>query len=349
MKCSDPQLLFEQLEELNTLLSTLDETFYSDERLHSMTNQHHTSFQDPANNHHFGLDDTEATILNHFGDFVFDEAVSSNLSNIPSSRCQLTLLSDIDFADVTPDMSFKTKKVRDWNSSDVVEWIYWWASDLKLEAIDLNIPQFTDICGRDLMKMECHDFVRLEPEFGRKMYLSLQCLIRHHQNDECKNTVAGQGQIQLSSWPEQGPESWKDFFSQVVPGQNPCSATVVTKKVGTGRRGRPPKKDGKSRNRQGKGYGKLWEFIRNLLLSPLYNPSHIRWERREEGIFKFVQSDKVAKLWGERKRNSNMTYEKMSRAMRTYYNVGILAPVPKNEGLPKKLVYKFGPRATGWR
>ncbi|XP_076351065.1 ETS-related transcription factor Elf-5-like isoform X2 [Tachypleus tridentatus] len=322
MKCSDTELLFEQLEELNPLLSTLDQTFYGDDKLHSMINPDQPSLQD----HNFGLEDSETSIsnsniLNHFSDFFFDEAVLSNLNdvhNIPPSVCRLTSLNDIDFADAMPDMSFKTKEVQDWNSSDVIEWIYWWANDLKLEAIDLNIPQFTDICGKDLMKMECHDFLQLEPQFGRKMFLSLQCLIGHHQIDGHENDVAGQGQFQLSSWTGQGSESWKDFLSQIIPGQNLCLGTtaVITKKVGTGRRGRPPKKDGKSRIRQAKGYGKLWEFIRDLLLSPVYNPSHIRWERREEGIFKFVQSDKVAKLWGERKRNSNMTYEKLSRAMR---------------------------------
>jgi hypothetical protein len=65
-----------------------------------------------------------------------------------------------------------------------------------------------------------------------------------------------------------------------------------------------------------KNNGKLWEFIRDLLLDPVTNPSFIRWERREDGMFKFVQSDKVAKLWGQRKQNPRMTYEKLSRAMR---------------------------------
>ncbi|XP_055935742.1 ETS homologous factor-like isoform X1 [Argiope bruennichi] len=116
-----------------------------------------------------------------------------------------------------------------------------------------------------------------------------------------------------------------------------------------GRRGRPPKSEARSsRSRQGKGNGKLWEFIRDLLLDPVTNPSLIRWERPEDGIFKFVQSDRVAKMWGDRKQNPRMTYEKLSRAMRTYYSSGILSPVPKTEGLPKKLIYKFGPKASGW-
>nr|XP_037277985.1 ETS homologous factor-like isoform X3 [Rhipicephalus microplus] len=111
-----------------------------------------------------------------------------------------------------------------------------------------------------------------------------------------------------------------------------------------GRRGRPPIKEAKARSRAGKGMGKLWEFIRDLLLNPSTNPSLIRWERREDGIFKFVQSDKVAKMWGDRKQNPRMTYEKLSRAMRYYYKSQVLLPV-----FGRRLVYKFGPNATGWR
>ncbi|CAN7999002.1 unnamed protein product [Ixodes hexagonus] len=134
--------------------------------------------------------------------------------------------------------------------------------------------------------------------------------------------------------------------TRILAKQMPPPMPLMGKKKG--RRGRPPIKEAKVRSRAGKGMGKLWEFIRDLLLNPTTNPSLIRWERREDGIFKFVQSDKVAKMWGDRKQNPRMTYEKLSRAMRTYYGKQILEPVPKSEGLPKKLVYKFGPRASGW-
>lgn len=106
------------------------------------------------------------------------------------------------------------------------------------------------------------------------------------------------------------------------------------------KRGRPRKKGIRSAD---KVNGKLWEFIRDLLLNDRTNPSFIRWERREDGVFKFVQSDKVAKMWGERKQNPKMTYEKLSRAMRYYYKSKVLLPV-----FGRRLVYKFGPNATGW-
>lgn len=68
----------------------------------------------------------------------------------------------------------------------------------------------------------------------------------------------------------------------------------------------------------------MWEFIRDILLNPERNPGLIKWEDRTEGVFRFLKSEAVAQLWGKKKNNSSMTYEKLSRAMR--YNF----PVPQS-------------------
>ncbi|KHN82222.1 ETS homologous factor [Toxocara canis] len=108
-------------------------------------------------------------------------------------------------------------------------------------------------------------------------------------------------------------------------------------------------KDGKPRKRSQHTKGnKLWEFIRDALKDPSTCPSVVRWEDPIEGVFRIVESEKLARLWGEKKNNQKMTYEKLSRAMRTYYEKQILVPVPKTGLYPKKLVYKFGPSAHGW-
>ncbi|CAD6185027.1 unnamed protein product [Caenorhabditis auriculariae] len=100
-------------------------------------------------------------------------------------------------------------------------------------------------------------------------------------------------------------------------------------------------KDGKPRKRSQHTKGnKLWEFIRDALKDPSTCPSVVRWEDPIEGVFRIVESEKLARLWGERKNNTKMTYEKLSRAMRTYYEKQILVPVPKTGLYPKKLVYK---------
>ena len=88
----------------------------------------------------------------------------------------------------------------------------------------------------------------------------------------------------------------------------------------------------------------LWEFIRDLLKSPTFNPDYIKWEDAKNGVFRIVHSEAVAKAWGKKKNNPRMTYEKLSRAMRYYYKRDILERV---DG--RRLVYKFGKKAYGWQ
>ncbi|RZF40410.1 hypothetical protein LSTR_LSTR014503, partial [Laodelphax striatellus] len=71
-----------------------------------------------------------------------------------------------------------------------------------------------------------------------------------------------------------------------------------------------------SRRKKPEKLGRLWEFIRDLLLNNETCPSLICWDNYEEGMFRFVHSDKVAKLWGAKRDNPDMNYEKLSRAMR---------------------------------
>ncbi|KAF0035392.1 hypothetical protein F2P81_013150 [Scophthalmus maximus] len=88
----------------------------------------------------------------------------------------------------------------------------------------------------------------------------------------------------------------------------------------------------------------LWEFIRDILIHPERNQGLMKWEDRREGVFKFLKSEAVAQMWGQKKKNSSMTYEKLSRAMRYYYKREILERV---DG--RRLVYKFGKNSSGWK
>ncbi|XP_041471720.1 uncharacterized protein LOC121421130 isoform X2 [Lytechinus variegatus] len=88
----------------------------------------------------------------------------------------------------------------------------------------------------------------------------------------------------------------------------------------------------------------LWEFILGILKNEDYCPQYIRWEDKEKGVFRIVNSKVVANMWGDIKNNPRMTYEKLSRAMRYYYKREILERVDK-----ARLVYKFGAKAEGWR
>ncbi|KAM6979992.1 ETS domain-containing protein Elk-4 [Aplochiton taeniatus] len=78
----------------------------------------------------------------------------------------------------------------------------------------------------------------------------------------------------------------------------------------------------------------LWQFLLQLLLEP-NNDQLICWTN-EEGEFKLLQAEEVAKLWGARKNKPSMNYDKLSRALRYYYDKNIIKKVNG-----QKFVYRF--------
>ncbi|KAL3043486.1 hypothetical protein OYC64_003365 [Pagothenia borchgrevinki] len=78
----------------------------------------------------------------------------------------------------------------------------------------------------------------------------------------------------------------------------------------------------------------LWHFILELLRKEEYHDV-IAWQG-DYGEFVIKDPDEVARLWGARKAKPQMNYDKLSRALRYYYNKRILH---KTKG--KRFTYKF--------
>ena len=84
----------------------------------------------------------------------------------------------------------------------------------------------------------------------------------------------------------------------------------------------------------GSGQIQLWQFLLELL-SDSSNATCITWEGTN-GEFKLVDPDETARRWGERKSKPNMNYDKLSRALRYYYDKNIMTKVHG-----KRYAYKF--------
>ncbi|CAI2349866.1 unnamed protein product [Caenorhabditis sp. 36 PRJEB53466] len=79
----------------------------------------------------------------------------------------------------------------------------------------------------------------------------------------------------------------------------------------------------------------LWQFLLELLQQD-QNGDIIEWTRGAEGEFRLIDAEAVARKWGQRKAKPNMNYDKLSRALRYYYEKNIIKKV-----IGKKFVYRF--------
>lgn len=73
------------------------------------------------------------------------------------------------------------------------------------------------------------------------------------------------------------------------------------------------------------GQIQLWQFLLELLTDK-YHRDVIQWIT-DDGEFKLNNPEMVAHLWGQRKNKPTMTYEKLSRALRYYYDGDMISKV----------------------
>ncbi|XP_047004029.1 ETS homologous factor-like isoform X1 [Schistocerca americana] len=250
-----------------------------------------------------------------------------------------------------PAHEWQNKCVKSWTVFDIMNWV--------IHEIKSRGQNYENSCMKSfrisaevLCTLTKQEFEQLDPNFGAMLYDALQKYknmtppyvpnvalppienIRRDMFTEPEPTV-NYVEIQNRNYGSTCSDGESDS-SQIGQEQKPKRKPVRS----------PPSRG--IRRKQEKKTGRLWEFIRDLLKNREYCPSLICWENYDEGVFRFVRSDKVAELWGTIKENPRMTYEKLSRAMRNYYASGILEPVPKTGQYPKRLVYKFG-HAAIWK
>uniref|UniRef100_A0A673HCQ4 Fli-1 proto-oncogene, ETS transcription factor a n=1 Tax=Sinocyclocheilus rhinocerous TaxID=307959 RepID=A0A673HCQ4_9TELE len=208
---------------------------------------------------------------------------------------------------------------------------------------EIDTAMFHNTDGKELCKMSKEDFLRLTSAYNTEVLLSHLNYLRESSSSMPYNTPSHTDQsprlaakddasydaVRRAGWSNNmhSGKGSPTVVSQNVsknseqarpqPGKQECSATIKLLCVCPG-----------------SGQIQLWQFLLELL-SDSANAGCITWEGTN-GEFKMTDPDEVARRWGERKSKPNMNYDKLSRALRYYYDKNIMTKVHG-----KRYAYKF--------
>jgi len=226
-----------------------------------------------------------------------------------------------------------------WSELHVKHWIQWAVKEFRLANV--NTDTF-NLNGEQLCAMTHPEFVQHIPNDPGDIFWTHLELLR-----KCKFVAVMQTPtphaittITVSTSDAEGKYGELISGSNVLRGQfHPDLGRV--RSVGK-HRPRSPRITGEERvspgNRTGNnGQIQLWQFLLELLTDKMCREV-IAWVG-EEGEFKLVNPEVVANMWGQRKNKPTMNYEKLSRALRYYYDGDMIAKVRNVHG--KRFVYKF--------
>ncbi|XP_044216400.1 fli-1 proto-oncogene, ETS transcription factor-related sequence isoform X3 [Thunnus albacares] len=234
-----------------------------------------------------------------------------------------------------------------WTQDHVRQWLDWAIKEYVLEEVDVMLFQALD--GKALCKMTKEDMMRLTSAYNADILLSHLNYLRQssptfsYSTTPTNNTPPQQPRLQVKA--ESGFDeisrrnSWPANTMTAVPKGSTMEHQHSTRVTEPAPRlvQDPYQTLGPLSSRlanPGSGQIQLWQFLLELL-SDSNNAGIITWEGTN-GEFKMTDPDEVAKRWGERKSKPNMNYDKLSRALRYYYDKNIMTKVHG-----KRYAYKF--------
>ncbi|XP_038657327.1 GA-binding protein alpha chain isoform X2 [Scyliorhinus canicula] len=258
-----------------------------------------------------------------------------------------------------------------WSVDQVLHWAVWVMKEFAM--IDVDVKDL-NILGKDLCTLSQDEFLQRVPK-GEILWSHLELLRKYvlasqeHTGEIATvtidqllgriNPIATEGiytcdeeqnwspseldNHQTITWGIQKTLLYPECAVQIIPATVQSSApTTIKVFTGTPKSAkvpRAPRISGEDRSSPGNRTGnngqiQLWQFLLELLTDKDARDC-ISWVG-DEGEFKLNQPELVAQKWGQRKNKPTMNYEKLSRALRYYYDGDMICKV---QG--KRFVYKF--------
>ncbi|NXO44041.1 GABPA protein, partial [Locustella ochotensis] len=213
-----------------------------------------------------------------------------------------------------------------WSTDQVLHWVVWVMKEFSMTDIDLN---GLSIPGRDLCNLSQEDFFQRVPR-GEILWSHLELLRKCMA--VCFVLFWGAFLLFGVFWAVQ-------IIPASVQPATPTTIKVINSNAKAAKVQRAPRISGEDRSSPGNRTGnngqiQLWQFLLELLTDKDARDC-ISWVG-DEGEFKLNQPELVAQKWGQRKNKPTMNYEKLSRALRYYYDGDMICKV---QG--KRFVYKF--------
>ncbi|XP_061649076.1 transcription factor ETV7 isoform X2 [Phyllopteryx taeniolatus] len=210
-----------------------------------------------------------------------------------------------------------------WDKEDVSHWLHWAHKEYSLRRPEKG---HFEMNGRALCLLTKEDFRYRSPSSGDVLYEILQCVIWQRSSLVCeppkKSDPKTEESLPRSPDNTQAPEK-QDETERLI--EEPLNLSCQENP-----RRQMHKPDGRLPECR-----LLWNYVYKLLSDDQYQ-EYIRWEDRSSLLFRVVDPNGLAHLWGRYKNRDNMTYEKMSRALRHYYKLNI---IKKERG--QKFLFRF--------
>uniref|UniRef100_A0A1B0AHK4 ETS domain-containing protein n=1 Tax=Glossina pallidipes TaxID=7398 RepID=A0A1B0AHK4_GLOPL len=218
----------------------------------------------------------------------------------------------------------------DWTVAHVKHWFQWAIKQFELTNFNVNEWSMT---GRQLCTLTHEDFHKKLPKdpgnvFWTHVQLLKECkfvaVVHKAAESELMENNAELNKITpaLSAMPREQKIMRKSFHNtkkenEVTLGSD-GSITHSNYGIGSGNNGQV----------------QLWQFLLEIL-TDREHVDIIEWVG-DDGEFKLTDPERVARLWGEKKNKPAMNYEKLSRALRYYYDGDMISKVSG-----KRFTYKF--------